>query len=198
MALVTHGTTLEGFKAIMAGAGKADLGSAPWTVSDNDGQMYFYDVKSVGEDYGHDYDEEQTEAINATCNQSFEAARLQYAVQGKGGQVVVLICDVPDDMLELDYSCHGNSDAMPNARAVPCSDFDPAWIADIKVADFDQWDCVAALACVWDNDMFNREEVPERLAQLVNQIGYSDGLFESLYEFELESVDVQEFVKENA
>lgn len=200
MALVTHGTTLEGFKAIMAQMGKGVLGVAPWTVSDNDGQMYFFDVRSVGEDYGHDYDEEQTEAINCTANQSFEAARLQYAVQGKGGQVVVLVCDIPDDMLELDYSCHGDSDAMPNARAVACCDFDPSWIVDIKVATFDQWDCVAALLCVWGNELFNRGEVPERLANLVDALdnGNNWALTETLYEYSLESVDVQEFIANNA
>ena len=197
MALVTHGTTLAGFKAIMAGAGKS-LEHNPWTVSDNDGQMYFYDVKSVGEEYGHDYDEEQTEAINATCNQAFEAARLQYAAKGQGGQVVVLICDIPDDMLELDYSCHGDSDAMPHARAVPCSDFDPKWIVDIKVADFDVWDCVAALLCVWGNELFNRGEVPERLSVIVENCQGVDGLYDCLYGFELESVDVQEFIAKNA
>jgi hypothetical protein len=197
MALVTHGTTLAGFKAIMAGAGKDDLGHSPWTVSDNDGQMYFFDVKATGDDYGHDYDDEQTDAINCTANQSFEAARLQYAVQGKGGQVVVLICDVPDDMLELDYSCHGDSDAMPNARAVPCSDFDPKWIVDIQVADFDQWDCVAALACVWGNELFNTGSVPLKLAQLVESVKGNYELTESLYDFELVSVDVQEFIANN-
>lgn len=198
MALVTHGTTLAGFKAIMAQMGKGVLGVAPWTVSDNDGQMYFFDVKSVGEDYGHDYDEEQNEAINVTANQSFEAARLQYAVQGLGGQVVVLVCDIPDDMLELDYSCHGDSDAMPNARAVACYDFDPSWIVNIQVADFDQWDCVAALACVWDNELFNGGEVPLKLAQLVESVKGNCELFESLYDYDLESVDVQEFIANNA
>lgn len=196
MALVTHGTTLAGFKAIMAGAGKS-LDHNPWTVSDNDGQMYFFDVESVGRDYGHDYDEEQTEALNVTANQSFEAARLQYAAKGQGGQVVVLICDVPDDMLELDYSCHGDSDAMPHARAVPCDEFNPKWIVDIQVADFDQWDCVAALACVWGNDLFNRDEVPEKLAALVDMVSGNCELYDSLYDFDLQSVDVQEFITNN-
>ncbi|WYV99615.1 hypothetical protein Kassivere_00106 [Pseudomonas phage vB_PpuM-Kassivere] len=200
MALVTHGTTLEGFKAIMAGNGKCTLGPAPWTVSDNDGCMYFFDVKSVGADYGHDIEEEQTEAIQVTCNQSFEAARLQYAVQGKGGQVVVLVCDVPDQLLELDYSCHGDSDAMPNARAIGETEFDPAWIVDIRVAEFDQWDCVAALLCVWGNDLFNRGSVPERLVSLVNTLdnGNNWELAETLYEYSLESVDVKEFIANNA
>lgn len=204
MALVTHGTTIEGFKAIMSQQGKGVLGVAPWTVSDNDGQMYFYDVHATGEEYGHGDPEEEGfdvfGAIDAACNQSFEAARLQYAVQGKGGQVVVLVCDIPDHMLELDYSCHGDSDAMPNARAVACCDFDPSWIVDIQVATFDQWDCVSALLCVWGNELFNRGEVPERLASVVDALdnGNNWALAETLYNYSLESVDVQEFIANNA
>lgn len=200
MALVTHGTTLAGFKAIMKGEGKASLGAAPWTVSDNDGQMYFFDVKATGEDYGCNINDEgdREDAITYTANLSFEAARLQYAVQGKGGQVVVLVCDIPSDLLELDYSCHGDSDAMPNARAIACCDFDPAWIVDIRVADFDQWDCVAVLACIWGNGLFNQGEVPERLAQLVEAVSGDHGFFDSLYDFHLESVHVPTFIENNA
>lgn len=192
MALVTHGTTLAGFKAIMAGEGKASLGTAPWTVSDNDGQMYFYSAIGCYVDW---HGEQPEGAVDTTpaANQSFEAARLQYAVKGLGGQVVVLVCDIPDDLLELDYSCHGDSSAMPNARAIACCDFDPAWIVDIQVANFDQWDCVPALLCVWSNELFNQGEVPERLAKLIESIGHSDDLYEGLYDYSLESVDVQEF-----
>jgi hypothetical protein len=189
---------MQGFKDIIAGKGKS-LAASPWTVSDNDGQMYFFDVAATGEDYGHSIDDELEDAINVTCNQSFEAARLQYAVNGQGGQVVVLVCDIPDDMLELDYSCHGDSDAMPNARAVPCCDFDLKWIVDIKVGAFDQWDCVAALACVWGNQLFNHGAVPEKLAALVDNVaGNCDGLYDSLYDYELVSVqNVSEFIQAN-
>jgi len=200
MAIVTHGTTLAGFKAIMSKEGKS-LVHAPWTVSDNDGIMYFYDANSTGGDHGYCPEDEADDCRTAAANQSFEAARLQYAAKGQGGLVVVLVCDIPDDKLDLDYSCHGDSDRMPNARSIACESFDPSWIVEIRTETFDQWDCIPALLCVWDNTLFNKEEIPQGLAttvDIMHEAGSNYALIESLYDFELRTVDMEEFIHENA
>lgn len=192
MAIVTHGTTLAGFKAIMARSGKIETDS-PWTVSQDDGKMYFYHAESVGEAYGY---EEPEYSVDAAANLSFEAGRLQYAVAGEGGQVVVLVCDIPDSSLELDYSCNGDCSVMSEARAMDCDEFDPAWIVEIRTCDFNVWDCPFILACAWDNSLFNKWVVPENLQKVVERV--KEVHCESLYDFELESENVAEFIAQNA
>ena len=90
---LTHGTTLEGFKAIMAGIGKHDQPN-PWTVSDNDDQMYFYDSVAVAEDYGRDEDDL---CHGDSVNSSFENARLQIAFTGKSNTCLLYTSPSPRD-----------------------------------------------------------------------------------------------------
>lgn len=183
MAIVTHGTTLDGFKAIMGNKGKQGL-PAPWTVSDNDNQMYFYDAVAVSEEWGDEYSPEPAQ------RQSSEQAVLQLCSGGYGGTVVVLTCDIPDDLLEQDYSC----DNMENARCIPCDSFDPSWIVEIHTREVDQWVIPLHLACILDNSMFNTSQIPETLLTLAQAVGYND----CIYEFELDQQDVKSFIEDNA
>lgn len=184
MAILTHGTTLEGFKAIMAGNGKADL-PAPWTVSDNDGAMYFYDAAAVAGDYGCD----EFDASYAR-NASYENATLQVAMTAKSGLVVVLTCDIPDDILEVDYSC----DNMEHARSIGCDEFKLEYITAIHICEIDQWSIPFLIQGVIDNPMFNVGELPPKLLKLATVCGYDDDHFD----YELIEVEKEKFIRDNA
>lgn len=187
---LTHGTTLEGFKAIMAGIGKHDQPN-PWTVSDNDGQMYFYDSVAVAEDYGRDEDDLcHGDAVNS----SFENARLQIAFTGKSDTAVVIVCEVPEHLIELDSSCEN----MPHSRSIQCGDFSPEWITHIYTCGVDIWEIPYILACVVQNHLFNWGDVEEKLVKLANVLANSDDGFDDLYDYDMALQELDQFIKVNA
>ncbi|WPJ20578.1 hypothetical protein vBPFY1MI_95 [Pseudomonas phage vB_PF_Y1-MI] len=190
MALFTHGTTLEGLKAIMAGAGKSDL-VAPWTVSDNDNQMYFYSVDKAIEGNTQDPgDDPHVIGDNlAQCQQqSMENARLQLAAQGKGGKVYIISCEIDPAMLEDDYSCDGMGDS---ASCMSCSDFEVSSIIQVQECEVSIWHLPYVLACVKGNSMFSWESVDPQLRSLAESI--TDG-FDCLYDRELKTVELSDII----
>lgn len=188
---LTHGTTLGGFKAIMAGVGKHDQPN-PWTVSDNDSQMYFYDAVAVAEDFGREGDE--LPCHGDSVNSAFENARLQIAFTGKSNTAVVIVCEVPEHIIEMDSSCEN----MPHARSIQCEEFDPSWITHIYTCDVDMWDAPQILACVSDNDMFNWGEVPEKLVRLSKILAKNGDGFDDLYDYDMIPQTMEKFIKDNA
>lgn len=187
---LTHGTTLEGFKAIMAGIGKHDQPN-PWTVSDNDGQMYFYDSVAVAEDYGRD---EGDLCHGDAVNSSFENARLQIAFTGKSDTAVVIVCEVPEHLIELDSSCEN----MPHSRSIQCGGFNPEWITHIYTCGVDIWEIPYILACVVQNHLFNWGDVEEKLVKLANVLANSDDGFDDLYDYDMALQELDQFIKVNA
>lgn len=183
MALFTHGTTLEGLKAILAGKGKEGLPN-PWTVCDNDGQMYFYSVAKHLDDY--DFDADAT--LSGCQRSSMENARLQAAFTGKPTDVYVLTCEIDEESLEDDYSCDGMGDS---ASQMACADFDPACIVAVhKLDGLSIWQYPAVLACVGGNSLFNWGELDPSLLKLVESVsgGYDELYDQELIEVEKESI----------
>ena len=179
MASLVHGTTAEGFKAIMSKAGKCGLGS-PWTVSDNDGMMYFYDAVQVGEEWGCDSDDE---AIERAAMQAAEQAELQYACQGKAGDIIVLVCNVPDDIVEVDTSCEN----MEHCRMIPCDSFDASMIVSAFHTALDIWQVPYVLASVMSNSYFNTADIPANLLRLAESCGFDDDKYIDLDSLSLEN-----------
>lgn len=186
MALFTHGTTLEGLKAILTGAGKSEL-SNPWTVSDNDGQMYFYAVEKALDEW-----DTIEEALESCQRASMENARMQAAFTGKPTDVYVLTCEIDPDLLEDDYSCENMGGV---ASQMACTDFDIGTVVAVHKLELSIWDYPVVLACMLNNNLFNWGEVDPRLMALAKNV--SDDAFDSLYEHELQEVDKEELVKLN-
>lgn len=169
MATLIHGTTSKGFKAIINGEGKAGLHN-PWSVSDNDGMMYFFDAEQILSECGFD---EESEAIAQGVNQAFEQARLQWACRGEAGDIVVMVCDVPDDIVEVDTSCPN----MEHCRMIPCGSFNESMIKRVFTGSMDIWEVPSILGCVLGNDIFNTYELPEKLLSLAERIGFDDDIY---------------------
>jgi hypothetical protein len=184
MALFTHGTTFEGLKAILSGAGKSELAN-PWTVCDNDGQMYFYAVDKALDEW------DTVEDALASCQRaSMENARMQAAFTGKPTDVYVLTCEIDSDLLDDDYSCENMGGV---ASQMACHDFDIGSIISVHKLELSIWDYPTILACLTENELFNWNEVDSRLVELAKNI--SD--FDSLYEHELEEISKEELASLN-
>lgn len=182
MALFTHGTTLEGLKAILSGAGKDGLPN-PWTVCDNDGQMYFYAVSKHLEEY--DCDEEET--LNGCRRSSMENARLQAAFSGKPTDIYVLTCELDSESVEDDYSCENMGGV---ASQIACSEFNPDCIVAVHKLELSIWDYPSILACVSGNDLFNWGELDTSLMKLVESYSgdYDEMDYHELVEVEKDSI----------
>lgn len=154
MAILTHGTTEQGLKAILSGSGKTLC--SLWDCSDRDDYMYFYDAKDVAEDYGRDEDEDGTDDA---VRQSLENAQLQLVTEGAGGKIFSLVCEVPDDLIELDDSCPN----MQHARRIECEKFDPKWIVAIYTHDVNIWSLPFILSSVITNDLVAEWNVSSEL-----------------------------------
>lgn len=167
-----HGFTLQSWQAFKAGACLDSFvkpGVSPWTVSDNDGMMYFHSVEKAERNlfFGDDVMHEQVE--HECKNQAYASAALQACMNAQE----TIFC-VGFDLTGVDYyddlSCEGMEDAADCARVQDINlsnvveafskPFSKYWHA-FMVAGFDRY------------TYFNKEELPHELTMVCQAINRS-------------------------
>lgn len=169
--LCYHGTTEQSYKAIMAGESKI---TGPWTVSDMDSCMYFWPIdKSEGDD-----DDELSEYC---IRMGFESAQVQAAVKGDNTKLYVIACEIPDELLEDDFSCENMSDS---ASYILCSQFSKDMIVKTLVCDFNQWHSPFIISGLLDNPNFNHYSIEPELLTISESLKGSEVYLDEILEFD--------------
>lgn len=97
---VFHGMTEKAFKAYLSGSDESGI-IGPWTCSDNDGNAYLYPIEHGFNECSTDCEDE---AANFCIQAAKESATIQAAINDDG-KVFVFDMTIPDELLEVDYSC---------------------------------------------------------------------------------------------
>lgn len=166
MAIVYHGTTKENLNRILTGEGKQ---SGPWTVSDLDNMMYFWNQSKLLE---------SGEDIEIGIDYAFDAASTQAALKGENTELYVLECEINDSILEDDYSCEN----MEMASCINISDFNLNMIKKVYKADFNKWHAPYHIAWLLGNMYFNQSQViDETLLDIAQTIRDTESYNEELF-----------------
>ncbi|MCP4985526.1 MAG: hypothetical protein GY928_05465 [Colwellia sp.] len=152
-----HGTTKKGLKAILSGVNHKP--NNPWCVSDQDGVMYVWPSNKLAEQYEH---EDESQMI---CH-AFESAEVQ-AVTSDETEVFVLLLDIPEDMLEDDFSCENMSDV---ASCINLQEFNKNMIVGIKSHKLNKWNAPFVLSGLLSNPNFNTYSLDDDLLQAAEVI----------------------------
>ncbi|UNA00970.1 hypothetical protein Erwinia_phage_Rouille_00120 [Erwinia phage Rouille] len=111
--LCVHGTTLENFKMMIAGEGKP---SGAWNVSECDAATYFYPLDKIAKAEClelSDFDDEadyQAAILEAAKRHARGNATTTAAILERDAKLIIFLADVPDCLLEDDYSCDNMAD----------------------------------------------------------------------------------------
>lgn len=162
-----HGTTLRGFEAIKNKAGHKP--NNPWSCSYNDGAMYFWPMNKLDE-----------EDEDLGIRQAFESAQVQAAVS-EDFELYVLEVEVPDELLEDDYSAE-NMDSV--ASYINMSDFDYKMVVKVYKVEMNPWFAPIIISMLLNNTHFNRYSVGEnllRVAESMVNVEYFDDLLDFDY-----------------
>ncbi|MCP3681515.1 MAG: hypothetical protein GY861_02400 [bacterium] len=152
-----HGTTKKGLNAILANAGVKP--NAPWVCSDNDGEMYVWPQNKLEDSY--DFEEQEQFICHA-----FESAEIQ-AVVSEEVEVFVLEMDIPNDLLEDDYSCDNMADV---ASYLPMDDFTTDMIVKVYTYKLNKWNAPFVISNLLNNEHFNTYSIDENLLEAAEAI----------------------------
>lgn len=163
-----HGTTEKGLKAILEGGRKPNN---PWSVSDNDGCMYFWPSDKLADEYLTDNIEDQG------IQRGFESAQVQAAVSQEEKLIVISI-NVPDEMLSDDLSCENMENT---ASYIYCSDFNKSMIVKTFEFTMNKWAFPFVIKSLLNNEYFNEYCIEDdllRVAQMLPDNTFIDELLE--------------------
>lgn len=161
--LCFHGTTEENYKRILKGEDKL---TGPWTVSDKDNCMYFWPL-------------DKADSKEDAIQHAFEAAQVQAAIRGEDTDLYVIVCEIPDELLQDDYSCE-NMDSM--ASYILCSDFDIDMIKEHFISRYNKWYSPFIINGLLQNPHFNRYIVEDTLLLMAESVG--DVYLDDMYYFD--------------
>ena len=171
--LCFHGMTESAFKYWIQG--KESYAISPWIVSDNDGCTYLHTIEHALEETG-----DSEYAKDFAIRQAKESAIIQAAMNNDNGVFVIEI-EVPDSMLNIDYSC----DNMQHCRYITESEFnalrDKARIHSFSVNSYLH---IFRIAGLLNNRHFNKYALDEEIveaAQIVSNTDFSD-IYDSLFD----------------
>lgn len=153
-----HGTTTKGYNAITKG-GTESKPCSPWTVSDEDGCLYVWPQNKLEESYAY-------EDINQMIIHAFESSEIQ-AVFTQDRNLFVLELEIPDELLEDDYSCENMSDV---ASFIDSSNFDKNMIVKVYKCDFNIWKSPFIVKSLLCNVHFNKWSIDEDLLQVAENL----------------------------
>lgn len=155
--------TRTAFEAFKAGQGKRDM-VAPWSVSDNDGMMYFYSALKVSQEYGDMPESEYTESMG--ISRAYESASIQAALQGET-EIIVLCMDLS----EVEYSDDNSCENMAYiADCAACEDVSTAQIVKAYSLPYSQYLTPFTIAGLLDNEYFNLHDIDPVLINIARQI----------------------------
>ena len=170
-----HGTTKKGLKAILSGVNHKPTN--PWNVSDQDGAMYVWPSDKLKVQY--DLEEEDQMICHA-----FESAEVQ-AVTSEEEDVFVMVLDIPDELLEDDFSCENMSDV---ASCINLTEFDKSMVVSVMTHKLNKWNAPFVISGLLSNPNFNSYSLDEGLLLAAESIASCE-----IYREPTEFYDYQEY-----
>lgn len=157
-----HAMSKTAFNAFMQNKGKTDL-IAPWTVSDNDGYMYFYSLQKNLSNW-----DDAEQAADECKRSAYWNAQLQAAISGDS-EIIILGFNLEHSGVDYsdDLSCENMQDSADCAR---CSDITPAMVIEAYKAECNPWLAPFTLAGALDNPYFNIGAIPPLLFKAAQAI----------------------------
>lgn len=171
-----HGTTKKGLAAILSGDNHKP--TSPWVCSDNDGAMYFYPIDKVISVNGleDEYDDGPEQALMYAYESAFSSAMIQ-AVTSLETELYVITCEIPDELLEDDYSCENMADI---ASYIEQGEFSLGFIEEIHTVKINQYRLPYDAAMLLRNDLFNKWALDGDLLEMAEAIATTDMWLESI------------------
>lgn len=167
--------TEKAFKAYLSGSDESGI-IGPWNCSDNDGNAYLYPIEHGFNECSTDSEEE---AANFCIQAAKESATIQAAINDDN-RVFVFDLTIPDELLEVDYSCEN----MQFCRFVPIEVFrEHAKNAHIRNFSINRALHVFRIAGLIRNYEFNSAAIDPDLyeaAKIVSNVDFS-AIYDSLY-----------------
>ncbi len=170
-----HGTTKKGLKSILANVGTKP--NAPWVCSEDDGSTYVWPQNKLEDSY--DFEEHEQFVCHA-----FESAEIQ-AVIADEQEVFVLELEIPDHLLEDDYSCDNMAEV---ASLIEMSDFETNMIVSVYKKTLNKWNAPFVIANLLGNEQFNTFCIDENLLEAAEAIQSAE-----IYKEPTEFYDFEEF-----
>lgn len=170
--LCFHGITAKAYEQYKLRQGKSGVVS-PWVCSDNDGYTYVWPLSTCCEGV-----DDPEEARHIGIRLARECALTQASVNNDE-KVYVIVVDIPEDVLDVDYSCEN----MENARYIPENAF-----YNYNPVEILEFDCPIywhpfIISGVFDNYQFNKSAINEDLLQFakVCKGGENSALYDIIY-----------------
>lgn len=153
---------------------------SPWTVSDNDGLTYFWELEGFAERECFDFDDvDERRLIEERCIfAAFEQAEIQAAVTGEDQTLTVLVYEVEKENYEEDYSC----DNMEGAVCMPADEAGALVPVEVYEVEFNKWTAPLIIKGLSSNTIFNRA-LPEGLLAVANRLSTSDFYHEPEFDY---------------
>lgn len=171
-----HGTTKKGLNAILNSEGYKP--NSPWTVSDNDGAMYLWPENKLIEQY-------EFEDTFQMINHAFESAEIQAVIEDTT-EVFVLELEIPDELLQDDYSCENMADV---ASFIETGQFNSNMVVKVYTCKLNKWNAPFIAAGLLSNPNFNQWCLDEDLLSLAETLQQSD-FYRDPTEFDFEEYNI--------
>lgn len=156
-----HGTTKKGLNAILNADGYKP--NSPWTVSDNDGAMYLWPADKLESQYDF-------EDLNQMIIHAFESAEIQAVIEDTT-EIFVLELEIPDELLQDDFSCDNMADV---ASFIETGQFNKSMLVNIYTCKLNRWNAPFIIANLLGNPNFNQWAVDEDLLTLAETLQQGD------------------------
>ncbi len=190
---VFHGTSLEFAKTMINNNfNPEDKESYTWSCSD-DYDLYVYPIDKIKKEIGDDEDESDDNAFYESIRRAFESARITAACHdSKYSELVVIELDIPDELLEDDWSCENMSDV---ASSVHLSQIDVSMVKSIHVDHKAYSSMLRApiLIGVYKMNYFNTEKLTDNELEILDKMSGVDFSFLHDDDFDYEMMTVEEF-----
>jgi hypothetical protein len=148
--------------------------------SENDGEMYVWPQNKLEDSC--DLEEHEQFVCHA-----FESAEIQAVVSDEVG-VFVIEMEIPDNLLEDDYSCENMADV---ASYVTMDDFETGMIVHIYRKTLNKWNAPFVISNLLGNGQFNKYCIDENLLEAAEAIQQAE-----IYKDPTEFYDFEEVTKE--
>lgn len=170
-----HGMTRKAFEAFKAGKGKSEL-ITPWSVSDNDGCMYFYSAAKIKNEYCNEGDTD--EILQYGIDNAYSSGSIQAAMSGDN-EVIVLCLNLSDVCYSDDYSCENMAYIADYAN---CDSVQMQHVIKAYSLPYVQYMAPFTIAGLLNNNYFNTYDVDPTLLKFAEQISKAGFHFDEVNE----------------
>lgn len=174
--LCFHGMTQKAYYNLFNYANNNVI--SPWVCSADDGMTYLHTIEFAMEETGECKEED---AKYFAIQQAKESAMIQAAINADS-KVYVIEVDLPDEKLEIDYSCNN----MEYCRRIDSEAFNK-YSKDAIIYSFDVNPAFHGfiLAGLVNNEQLNTSEIDPVLlkaAQIISKLDYSE-IYDDIYSY---------------